>query len=127
MDLDVVEVGDREDEVGGKDLVRERVRDLWDGERNVDRWCVVEVEIVEKNRVRGLGREVKVDGRLGSGRDLGSEDEVEVGELGGVVGRGDRGKDLLVEDYVGKVLKIVVVEGFGKRLVERVGVGVMVE
>ncbi len=123
----LLELAHTEDELACDNLVAEGLAYLCDAEGYAHTAGLLDVEVVDKDALSGLGTQVYGHGTVGGAAHFGAEHQVELTYVRPVLGAGYGADDFFVDDDLAQLGQVVVVHSLGIALVQRVAAGLMLE
>ena len=127
LHLHLLELAHAEDELAGDDLVAESLADLGDTERYLHAAGLLDVQVVHKDALGGLGAQINGIGAFGGAAHRGAEHEVELTDVGPVAGAADGADDAAVDDDLAVLGQIVGVLGLDVAVVDLVVLGLLAQ
>ena len=109
MHLHLLELAHAEDELTCDDLVAEGLTNLCDTEGDAHAAGLLDIEEVHEDALSRLGTQINVHGGVGAATHLGLEHEVELTNVGPVLGTADGVHDLVINDNLLQLCQVVVV------------------
>jgi len=123
----LLELAHAEYELACHNLVSESLAYLSDAEGYAHAACFLHVEVVYEDSMSGFGAEVYVHGTVGGRAHFGFEHEVELAHFRPVLGSRYGANDFFIEDYLAKLVKVVVVHSQREAFVQGIAFGLVFE
>ncbi len=125
LHLHLLELTHTENELTCYNFVAESLANLRNTEGNAHTTRFLHIEVVHEDSLRRFRTQINRHGTVGGRTHLGLEHEVELTNIGPVLGSADWVNDFLVYYNLAKLLKVVGVHRIGKTLVQRIALGLV--
>ena len=127
LHLHLLELAHTENELAGHNLVAECLTDLCDTEWNAHTARFLHIQIVHENALRCFRTQINRHGAVGRRTHFGLEHQVELAHVSPVPGAAYWVNNLLVDDNLAKLLKIIGIHRIGETLVQCVTLRLMLQ